>query len=530
MGAGEASVGKAGTAGRAGWNSSRRLAGIALLLAAGCLAGCTGGAASVQGRTSAAARAGSGAGAWRMAQRIPGLRPPADELGAVACAPGGECTAIGTLGAGGLFAITDKNGTWGTMTRIPASASGEELASTEISCPAAGDCTATGLDVKSQPSLTMTIFVAQEANGTWGTPRPLPGIPGIFAFAALGGGVPITTLACATPGNCTIAGSYPIANAPGETGGAFRSFVADDVNGTWRQPAGIPGLPAVSRGGGSGFSVLSCPAPGYCALAGSYPLPGAAGSAPGTAGSTSNTPERGYVASEVNGTWGTAIQVPGATALTTAAGALNLGALSCSAPGDCVAAGNYATSLDTSAPEHAVIVAESGGTWSAAAALPGMQFLSVIDCPDAGACVAAGKDAHGNAAIVRETHGRWGTPAEIPGIQALAPPPEKGGTVVTALACPTATTCAVAGDYTVDDVIDPSNGNRPHQVFLAGEVRGTWGTALVPPGMPTPTIASYPEFLKLACAAPGNCAAGVLYTGALGAPGNTFITAEVPTR
>jgi hypothetical protein len=521
-------MGEAGTAGRAGRNRVIRVPGIVLLLAAGCLAGCTGGAASPQGPASvaAAARAGSGAGTWRMAQGVPGLKPgPLQELSAVSCAPGGECTAIGSHGSGGLFAITDANGTWGTMTRIPAGAAGELLASQEISCPAAGDCTVAGMDISSQPTMTMTIFVAQEANGSWGRPRPLPGIPGISALAALGGVIPTVTLACAAPGSCTIAGSYPVAQGPSKPA-VFHSFVADEVNGTWRQPAGIPGLQALSRGGDIGFPALSCPSPGNCTLAGSYPLPGAAQAAPG---STSNTPQQGYVASEVNGTWGTAIQVPGGTALTTAAGTLNLGSLSCSAPGDCVAAGDYATSGDFSAAQHAVVVAESGGTWSAAAALPGMQRLTVIDCPDAGSCVASGKDTQGNAAIVRETDGRWGTPAEIPGLQALAPPAEKGSATVDALACPTAATCAAAGEYTIEGEID-GKGNRPSQVFVAGEVRGTWGAALVPPGLTTPTTASYPQFIKLACAAPGNCAAGGVYVD-LESPaptGDTFITAEAP--
>jgi hypothetical protein len=499
------------------------MAGIAVLLAAGCLAGCTGGAASPPGQVgvAAAAQAGPGAGIWRMTQGIPGMRPPADDFGEVACAPGGECTAMG-YGPSGLFAITDANGTWGPVTRIP-SAAGRELMSQMLSCPAAGDCTVVGEEIGSQQ--TTTIFVAQEAKGSWGAPRPLPGIPVISASAGDANAFPAMTLACPAPGNCTIAGSYPTAG-PGGTRVVFHSFVTDEVNGTWRRPSGIPGLQALSRGGDIGFSQLSCPSPGSCAVAGSYPLQGSA-SPPGSTGSTSNVPQQGYVASEVNGTWGTAIQVPGATTLTTAAGTLNLGALSCSAPGACVAGGDYYTSGDASAPSHAFIVAESGGTWSAAATFPGMRRLTMIDCPDAGSCVAGGKDANGNAAIVRETHGRWGAPAGIPGIQALEPRAEKGSATLDALACPTATTCAVAGQYTLEGVID-KYGNRPSGVFLAGEVRGTWSTALVPPGMTTPTTASYPQFITLACAAPGNCVAGGSYIAPDGTLGDTFITAEVP--
>jgi hypothetical protein len=75
-----------------------------------------------------------------------------------------------------------------------------------------------------------------------------------------------------------------------------------------------------------------------------------------------------------------------------------------------------------------------------------------------------------------------------------------------------------------------SPGERPTQVFLAGEVRGTWGAARVPPGMTSPGAGWYPVLAGLACAAPGNCAAGGYYVGTNAATGATFITAEVPSR
>jgi hypothetical protein len=498
------------------------VAGIALLLATGFLAGCTGGAASLPGP--AGAKAGSGARTWGTAQGVPGLRPgPANELGAVSCAPGGECTVIGTIGAGGLFAITDRSGSWGTMARIPPGAGSTLALAPKISCPAAGDCTATGISVGSQQ--TETIVVAREVNGTWGTPSPLPGIPGNLAWDA----PPTLSIACAAPGSCAVAGSYAIARRAGcSCGGPSQSFVVEEVNGTWR-PAGIPGLQALTRGGDSVLPpLLSCPSPGYCALAGSYPVPGTAETTPGSPGSSQNVPEQGYVASEVNGTWGPAVQVPGAAALTTAAGSIYMSSLSCSAPGDCVAAGDYSTSLASPAPGGAFVVTESGGRWSAATALPGMLSLSVIDCPDAGGCVTAGKDIQGIAAVVRETKRRWGQPAEITGFQALVPPGEPVGSFVTALACPTAATCTAAGEYAIKGPVDPKTGSRPDQFFVAGEVRGAWGAARVPPGMATPTGLSSPQLIGLACAAPGNCAAGGFYPTSLGVPGATFITAEVP--
>jgi hypothetical protein len=376
---------------------------------------------------------------------------------------------------------------------------------TGISCPAAGDCTAVGLDFASPAE----IFVVQEASGSWGTAGPLPGTPVNIAADSH----PTATIACAAPGSCVVAGSYAIAQGqPGESG-PQHVFVADEANGTWRKPADLPGLHIANPGAGASVSALSCPSPGYCALGGTY-YPASAG--------------QGYVASEVNGTWGTAIQVPGAAALTTAAGSMTVDALSCSAPGDCIAAGSYRTVVASDAPEHAVIVTESGGVWSDAVPVPGMQSLPAIDCPDAGDCVAGGTDAQGNAAIVREVQRRWGSPAEIPGTRTLAFAGKQASSTVTALACPTAGTCAAGGEYILGGAAALDSAQDPQtQVFLAGEVRGTWDTARVPAGMATLSTGANAILAGLACAAPGNCAAGVDHTAAqfgLGA----YVMAELP--
>jgi hypothetical protein len=72
-----------------------------------------------------------------------------------------------------------------------------------------------------------------------------------------------------------------------------------------------------------------------------------------------------------------------------------------------------------------------------------------------------------------------------------------------------------------------STQDQQSQVFLAGEVRGTWGTARVPAGMATLSTGAYAVLNGLACAAPANCAAGVDLIKAqfgLGA----YVMAELP--
>ena len=95
----------------------------------------------------------------------------------------------------------------------------------------------------------------------------------------------------------------------------------------------MPGLAALNTGGDAGVDSVSCGSAGNCAAGGYY-----------TDGAGS---EQGFVASERNGVWGQAIEVPGLAALNTGEDA-EVDSVSCASAGNCAAGGDYAGRITAS--------------------------------------------------------------------------------------------------------------------------------------------------------------------------------------
>jgi len=107
------------------------------------------------------------------------------------------------------------------------------------------------------------------------------------------------------------------------------------------------------------FSSVSCASAGNCSAGGSY------------LGSSSLS--KPFVVNEVNGTWHTAIEVPGMAALTTGSVFSEVVSLSCSSAGNCSAGGWYTDSSDHTQP---FVVDEVNGTWHNAIKVPGITTLN----------------------------------------------------------------------------------------------------------------------------------------------------------
>ena len=95
--------------------------------------------------------------------------------------------------------------------------------------------------------------------------------------------------------------------------------------GTWGTAREVPGTAALDQGRPAEALSVSCASAGNCAAAGFY------------AGSSR---QQAFVASEVNGTWHAAIEVPGTAALNQGGLATAL-SVSCAVAGNCAAAGYY---------------------------------------------------------------------------------------------------------------------------------------------------------------------------------------------
>jgi hypothetical protein len=101
------------------------------------------------------------------------------------------------------------------------------------------------------------------------------------------------------------------------------------------------------------------------------------------------------VATEKNGTWSDAIEVPGTAALNTQHEA-EVTAVSCApgTPGYCTAVGYYSSKA---VGQQGFVVTETNGTWGTASAIPGLAALNkgneaeltALSCAAAANCAAA---------------------------------------------------------------------------------------------------------------------------------------------
>jgi hypothetical protein len=246
------------------------------------------------------------------------------QIASVSCAAAGDCAAGGTYsGASGhfqAFVVSDVRGRWGDAVEVPGTAALNKSGLAQVlsvSCAAAGDCAAGG--VYRDRSFHEQAFVAREVNGRWGTAVEVPGTTALNK----GGQARVVSVSCGSVASCGAGGYYT------DGSGGLQAFVVNEVNGRWATAVQVPGTAALNRGGYAQALSVSCASAGDCAAGGTY----ADGSFHGQA----------FVVSEVNGRWGTALEVPGTAALNRGRGNANAGVawLSCRLPASCGAVGWY---------------------------------------------------------------------------------------------------------------------------------------------------------------------------------------------
>jgi hypothetical protein len=476
---------------------------------------------------------------------------------AVLCSVSCAARAAGDVGAAstgsnrsGTLTSAPVTGTWGAARHVPGTSTDRLAETGAVSCVPGGECTAVGSGIGTGG------FVISERNGPWSATRAIPGL------AALSAGVDavVSGLSCPAESDCLASGMYLNADDLGV-------FVAEESHGTWHRAMPVPGLAALNTGSGGGDpGGVSCAAPGDCAVAGTY-TPGKPDNA--------NNPIEGFVADEFGGKWRKATPIPGLNALN-GDGLVQVAAVSCPAPGDCVVAGDYTavkgtgnelqgqqgfidtesdgtwgrarevpglaklsargfsliTALSCPSARHCVAVGDyrasgggydtnrafattwSGGAWSAAAPVAGVTGLATLTCTNVGDCLAGGSDSHQTAAVIASKSAHWGSPAEIPGARLLAYRNKKAtSSEVETLACPSAGNCSAGGTFRWGATSAfTSFSDSATQVFITDESGGTWGTARVPTGLAALNTLSYAG-ITMACSAPAECAAGGAYGG-----------------
>jgi hypothetical protein len=202
---------------------------------------------------------------WGAAEEVPGtssLNADGDaRIESVSCASVGNCSAGGYYRDGSeafqAFVVSETSGTWGDAEEVPGSATfnsgGAEVVS--VSCSSAGDCAAGGYYESNNGE---EVFVVNETNGTWGEAEEVPGTATLNA----GGEASISSVSCASAGNCAAGGYYT------DSSGDEQSFVVNETSGAWGHAEEVPGSAALNGGGLAGVnSQYRSVKPQACSLA-----------------------------------------------------------------------------------------------------------------------------------------------------------------------------------------------------------------------------------------------------------------------
>ena len=453
------------------------------------------------------------------------LGPRTGRMVAVATMTGAVCCALlGVAGTGpataaapparALAAVPSASGAagvWGAPHDIlDTPALGGEAWPTALSCGGPGDCVAAGgvsaLPAPPSPSGPSVDSVAEEKHGVWGEASMTPGLAALVAGAQ----IQVNAVSCGSPGNCTLGGYY---TPYSPTFYDQYAFLATEKQGRWGNAENVPGLAALDAGDRAEITSLSCTAAGDCTAAGFSTLEDLLGG-PGE--------QDGFVIDEKNGVWGTARLVPGITMKT---GELaQILTVSCASPGNCVAGGYAKNDLSAKPDNVAFIAEESNGAWHPARLIPALTSVTMVACPAAGDCVAAGAGGPASClstsyytcvstAYVTEKNGTWGAPrAVLSASQAR-----------TLIASATSLSCGARGDCVLGGSVSNTGGSTS-QAFLLEEKNGVWGTYHPVPGTAALNTGGSAAVDSVSCAAPGDCEAGGYYTKGKGVRSEFLIT------
>lgn len=448
---------------------------------------------------------------------------------AIACPAAGDCTAIGSYAdASGMtqgLLATESGGYWATggMAQLPFNADSvnPDVSLTSVSCASAGNCTAVGsyLDVN---GLTQGLLLT-ETGGSWAQGREVIHPQGVVSVAA-NPQIDLTSVSCSTATNCLAVGSYD--DSHGEPEGLLETEIngvwsQTEKNGHWSYTGSEAGLPGDAASEPQvALTSASCGAVGQCVAVGSY--------------LNSAHEQEGLLLTGTvgSGAWTftpTAASLPSGAATSPVA---SLTSVSCTAAGECDAVGAYA---DSNHHEQGLLLADTGAAWQPGtrAVLPADASsnpdvsLTAVSCSSVGNCDSVGDyyTSAGNleGLMLTETAGNWGAGAES------TVPVDAGSArfvTLTAVSCFAASGCAATGNYA-----DESFSSHP--LLLSQAADGTW-SAGVEPALPYPNGSPNANVEAVSCAPGGSCTAISDYTDQAnnqiaGAVSGTLTPAATPT-
>jgi hypothetical protein len=355
-----------------------------------------------------------------------------------------------------------------------ASVSASELFVNALSCPAAGDCSATGMYIDTSGEAELVFYT--QTNGIWSpTEASLAGLTG--ATGGLEANHPYesvypTSISCPTAGNCTAIGDYRNA------ADLDQSWVAAETNGVWSAPARATPPANMTPPGVLTDGSVSCGSVGNCVAVGDYE-------------DTSSEYEP-YSLAETNGVWGAGTErsLPAVPAPAAQPGT-EMYSVDCTAPGNCVSDGTYKTS---GGAQEGVLLTEANGTWSATTMpLTGLAVASAsthdvgiadnsgnssddgtLACPSAGSCVGVAQytdvNGYSQGLLLTQSAGSWKSQTldlsqtGIP-VYAISGHQDPNASI-SSVACASADNCTAIGTYLTANAIRVG--------FVVHEVNGSW--------------------------------------------------------
>jgi len=424
------------------------------------------------------------------------------QVNSVACPATGGCAAVGSYEvAGGEplgLLLAQTSGLWSTIAeaKLPADANTDPNVNlAQVSCGSTGNCSAVGNFVTSaffQEGLLVNLRA-----GTWRAATQLRPP----ADAAANPQITLSSISCASAGNCSAVGSYT------DQAGQTSALALTETSWSWGTgqsvtlPDGAGGATPANGGAAygpsSGLTSVVCKGVGDCTAVGWYTAAG---------GSI-----QGLLLTETAGIWqsGVPVTLPSGAA---AQPNVTLNAVSCASVGNCTAVGEYEDANDN---EQGLLLTEAGGVWGVGieAPLPSnadtsqVTTLDAVSCPTSGDCMAVGSytDVNGSfqGLLLTESGGVWaqGTEAAIPANAA-----KNQKVILSAVTCTAYETCVVGGTYMT---------LRPLLLLLT-EDAGRWKLPIVGT-MPSGAAADpFPAVNQIACATHQYCVLAGQYVDAAG--------------
>ncbi len=390
---------------------------------------------------------------------------------------------------------------WDKVTSIPAwgrlDTGGTVVGATPVlagvSCTAPGECTAAGnyadAGVGPQP------FIASERGGRWGDATT---VRGTAAFDHGGGGdTELQSISCSKSGYCSATGFVTLAS------GDERAVVVNEVKGRWGRLTLV--VPPASRFHDTYLTNVSCSAPGDCAavgVVGNAVLNGPGGG-----------PQQVFAVDEYAGSWGPGEVLPGSARLNRGTFA-QVDALSCSAPGECVAGGNVSTQGGSQVPFLSI---EHARRWTPAQIVPGYArvrpgssgIVDSVSCAASGSCSAVGwfstSATYTRAFAVEEVLGAW-RPVTV--LDDAGHSSAEGFADAASVACPTQRSCSAVGT-SASSALDST-------AFVATARAGSWGRSHALPRTNELGGANVAGAAAVSCASVKVCVAAGFVTGVTG--------------